>query len=220
MTKYVLTRPTLILLYGFPGSGKTFFARQLCDELQAAHVQDDRIRHELFESPDYSKHENEIVDHLMKYMMEEFLSAGVSVVFDTNALRLGQRRQLRDIARKSKAQSIMIWLQIDLESAFARVATRDRRKSDNKYAKPLDRTTFDKIAGTMQNPGPTEEYVVISGKHNFKTQSHMVLKKLIEAGLITPDLNDERVVKPGLVNLVPSRPSGRVDTSRRNIIIR
>lgn len=220
MTKYVLTRPTLILLYGFPGSGKTFFARQLCDELQAAHVQDDRIRHELFEEPRRDKQENEIVEHLMGYMMEEFLNAGVSVVYDTNALRFAQRRQLRDIARKSKAQSMLIWVQIDLESAFIRVAKRDRRRSDDKYATPMDRTTFESIAGKMQNPAQTEDYVVISGKHTFKTQRHMVMKKLTEAGLISPDLKDERVVKPGLVNLVPSRPSGRVDNSRRNIIIR
>ena len=94
MSKLSLTKPTLILLYGFPGSGKTFFARQLCEDLQAAHVQGDRIRSELFEEPRYDRHENEIVSHLTEYMAEEFLNAGISVVYDVNAARIGQRTRM------------------------------------------------------------------------------------------------------------------------------
>jgi predicted kinase len=92
MNKLELTKPTLILLYGFPGAGKTFLARQLCEDLHAAHVQADRIRYELFEEPRYDDQENEIVDHLMRYMTEEFLAAGLSVVYDMNSARLSQRR--------------------------------------------------------------------------------------------------------------------------------
>ena len=134
MSKILLTKPTLIMLYGFPGAGKTHFARQLCDSVSAAHVQSDRIRSELFEKPQYDKRENEIVTHLMDYMSEEFLSAGVSVVYDVNALRIGQRRVLRDLARKAKATHMLIWLQIDQESAMQRLLKRDRRKADDKYA--------------------------------------------------------------------------------------
>lgn len=94
MTKLQLSQPTLFLLFGFPGAGKTYFARQICEELQAAHVQGDRIRYELFEEPRYDRQENEIVTHLMEYMTEEFLQAGISVVFDVNAMRGNQRRQL------------------------------------------------------------------------------------------------------------------------------
>lgn len=220
MIKVPLTRPTLVLLYGYPGSGKTFFARQFTEAFEAAHVQDDRIRGELFESPRYDKQENEIVSHLMNYMMEEFLSAGVSVVFDMNAMRVSQRRLLRDAARKAKAQTVLIWLQIDVESAFSRIDKRDRRKSDDKYAQPIDRSTFEAIAHHMQNPAPTEDYVVISGKHTFNTQKHMVAKKLYDLGLLNPDLKESRVAMPGLVNLVPNPQAGRVDDSRRNIIIR
>ncbi|MBP9761852.1 AAA family ATPase [Candidatus Saccharibacteria bacterium] len=55
MGKLQPTKPLLVLLYGMPGSGKTFFARQLCDQISAAHVQGDRIRDEIFENPTYSK---------------------------------------------------------------------------------------------------------------------------------------------------------------------
>ena len=220
MSKLVLSKPTLIVLYGFPGAGKTFLARQLANDIHAAHVQADRFRFELFEEPTGKKQENDIVNHLSQYMAEEFLSAGVSVIYDINALRRGQRRVLRDMAHKAKAQTLLVWLQIDAESAFTRVAKRDRRKIDDKYTVSLDRTTFDAVIGHMQNPQANEDYVVISGKHNYQTQRSAVIKKFYDLGLIETSSATERLVKPGLVNLIPNQIRGRVDQSRRNILIR
>lgn len=219
MSKILLSKPALIALYGFPGAGKTHFARQLCDVISAAHVQGDRIRYELFESPRYDKQENDVITHLMEYMAEEFLNAGVSVVFDINAMRLVQRRSLRDMARKSHAAQLLIWLQIDPESAYVRASTRDRRKSDDKYAMPMDRSAFDRQTSHMQNPN-NEDYIVISGKHTFNAQRSAVMKKLYDMGLVGADVANMNVIKPGLVNLVPNMVGGRVDISRRNIVIR
>lgn len=219
MQKVIPNKPLLILLYGFPGAGKTYFARQLCDHLQAAHVHGDRIRAELFESPRYDREENEVISHLMDYMTGEFLNAGMSVVHDTNAMRLSQRRQLRDMARKAGAQTLLIWFQIDLESAYIRAAKRDRRKADDKFSPAIDRATFDRFASGMQNP-ENEEYVVISGKHVFPTQLSAIMKRMRELGVVTPNETNAKLVKPGLVNLIPNPAAGRVDLSRRNIVIR
>ena len=219
MSKLALNRPVLILLYGFPGAGKTYLARQLCEDIQAAHVQNDRIRQELFDQPRYDQQENQIVDHLMQYMTEEFLNADISVVYDINAMRVAQRRELREMARKKKIETLLIWFQIDAESAFARVNKRDRRKMDDKYTPAIDRDTFEQIAGSMQNPQPTEDYMVISGKHTYSTQRSSVLKKLYDMGLTAPNSNNPKVVKPGLVNLIPNLTGGRVDPARRNINI-
>ncbi|HSX43325.1 MAG TPA: ATP-binding protein [Candidatus Saccharimonadales bacterium] len=220
MVKLVPLKPLFVLLYGYPGSGKTFFARQLCDTIAATHVQSDRIRAELFEHPSNSKDENHVVQSLMNYMTGEFLNAGVSVVYDMNALRMSQRRNLRNMAAKAGAETVVVWLQIDSESAFQRASKRDRRKLDDHYSQPLDRAAFDAQATGMQNPDVTEHYVVISGKHVFTTQKSAFLRALQERGLINLDPSANQIGKPGLVNLVPNLRAGRVDLDRRNITIR
>ena len=220
MAKTTLTRPLLVLLYGYPGVGKTHFARQLTEVVHAAHVQGDKMRSELFEQPRFDKQENAVVNHLMEYMTEEFLQAGISVVYDTNAMRLADRRALRDMARKAKAECLLIWLQIDLDSAMQRLNQRDRRKSDDRYAVSYDRKGLEDFVRAMQNPTEAEDYMVISGKHTFGTQKGAVMKKLYEMGLLRFDSVTTGVVKPGMVNLVPNPTGGRVDMSRRNIMIR
>lgn len=216
MGKLSTNQPLLIMLFGYPGAGKTHFATELSKVMNAAHVQGDRIRYELFEKPRYDKQENEIVTHLMEYMAEEFLNAGVNVIFDTNATRLVQRRALRDIARKVKGQSLIVWVQVDQESALARLNARDRRRNDDKFARPYTQEEFKLVVGSMQKP-QQEDYVVVSGKHTFTTQKNALVKKLYDLGVVSTDTAVHNVAKPGLVNLVPT--AGRVDLKRRNVII-
>jgi predicted kinase len=219
MTKFILNKPALFMLYGFPGSGKTYFARQFAENIGAVHLQSDRVRYELFEDPRYDEQENQIVSHLMQYMSEEFLRAGLSVIYDGDVTKASTRRDVREVAFDTKSYSLLVWPQIDIESAFARVAKRDRRKSDDKYAHNLDRRTYEAAISKMQNPSAAEDYVVISGKHNYQTQQNAVIKKLFDAGIISAQNAQAGLVKPGLVNLVPNALSGRVDNSRRNISI-
>ena len=84
---------------------------------------------------------------------------------------------------------------------------------------PIDKATFDRIAGGMQNP-QNEDYIVISGKHTFNTQLSAFMKRLRELGLASQNQTASKLIKPGLVNLVPNPTAGRVDMSRRNIVIR
>jgi predicted kinase len=219
MSKVELSQPVLIYYYGFPGAGKSYVSRNLATVLKIAHINSDRIRNELFQTPRYDNQENAIVAHLMTYMTEEFLSAGVSVIYDVNVGRTAQRRKLRELAKKHKADHLMVWLQIDPETAFYRTQNRDRRTSDDRFAQNHTQDSFNHNIAAMQNP-QAEEYLVISGKHSFTTQKGAIINRLYQTGLISSENVQGNVTKPELVNLVPNPHTGRVDFSRRNITIR
>lgn len=218
MAKIELSKPVLICLYGYPGSGKSYISRHLAESVQMAQISSDRIRSELFQNPRFDAQENAIVAHLMDYLTGEFLDAGVSVVYDGNSFRNSQRRKLQELARKHHAEYLLIWIQMDLESAFARTQGRDRRTSDDKYAEPQTKSTFDQRVSSMQNP-ENGDYAVISGKHTFNTQKSAIINRLYQMGVIRSGVVQQSVAKPELVNLVPNPLAGRVDMSRRNIKI-
>lgn len=214
-------KPVLILMYGFPGSGKTYFARQFCEAMQAAHLEQDRIRFELFQQPRYSKQENAALNRIIEYMVGEFLTAGISVVLDMNAMRISQRRSLREIARANKASVLVVWFQIDADTAFTRNQKRDRRKNDDRYAVGYDVEAFKQIAAYMQAPEPTEDFVVISGKHSFPGQMSTIAKKLSDMHIIKASAAAHQMIRPELVNLVPTPPSADArQNHRRNIVLR
>lgn len=218
MEKIEPAKPVLILLYGFPGSGKTYFSRQFCQEFHAAHLEEDRIRFELFEHPRYSRQENYALGRIMDYMSGEFLNAGISVVYDMNAMRSSQRRGLREVARKNKAETLIVWFQLDADTAYLRNTKRDRRQLDDRYAAGYNVEQFKELAAHMQQPEPTEDYIVVSGKHTYMTQRSGVIKKLADAGVVKQTEAMHKMVKPELVNLVPnSREAG--EAGRHSIIL-
>ncbi len=213
-------QPILVLLYGFPGAGKTYFARQFCEAIEAAHLEQDRIRHELFQQPRYSKQENAALGRIMDYMASEFITAGISVVMDMNAMRLSQRKSLREMARQRKAATIVVWFQIDADTSFVRNQKRDRRKHDDRFAVGYDVEAFKQLASYMQHPEPTEDFVVVSGKHSFAGQLSSVVKKLADMNIIKASAAAHKMIRPELVNLVPTpQPKGQTP-SRRNIVLR
>lgn len=218
MQKVSFNKPVLITCYGYPGAGKSYLARQLADNFKIALVSTDKLRAELFETPIFDAQENRLVNHLATFMTTEFLNAGVSVVFDGETIRSAQRRQLRELARKHKAEYLLIWIQLDGETALMRTQKRDKRTIDDRFAYEHSPETFERFTQNMQNPD-SENYVVVSGKHVFNTQKNAVLNKLYSLGLVETSAVQGGVSKPGLVNLVPT-PGGRVDNSRRNIVIR
>ena len=191
------------MLYGYPGAGKTYFSRQFCEHIQAAHLEQDRIRFELFDEPRFTKQENFVVGKLMDFMASEFLAAGVSVVYDMNAMRLSQRLNLRELCNRNNAKSLVVWFQVDPDTAYLRNAKRDRRSADDRYSVGYDVEQFKQLLSYMQNPEPVEDYLVISGKHSFPSQLSSISRKLADLGVLKRDSAATKMVKPELVNLVP-----------------
>lgn len=215
-------KPFILVLYGYPGSGKSTFARQIASEIKnTVHLNTDKVRSELEgELKKRSANDQALLTTLTEYMAKEFINSGFSVILDVPTYRKADRRRLITFSRNAKARLIMAWLQIDADSAFDRLKKQDKRKTSDKYVRNYTRSEFESIINSSQNPSDEEDYVVISGKHTFTTQRLAVFKKLQAAGLISSEEAVNKKIKPELVNLIPQSFRGRDDLRRRDISVR
>lgn len=175
-----LTPPLLILTMGYPGSGKSFFARQFSEQYKLACLSEDRLRYELFEKPLFNRDEQDIISRVYEYGLEQLMSTGVSVVCDGSFSNAKERKRLGEFAHKNGYKTLLVWLQTDINTSYTRASRRDRRNIDSKYAFALERNIFERLAGAVEKPAEKEQSVVISGKHAFRGQSLTVLRKITE----------------------------------------
>ena len=221
MQKNRLSKQLLVMLYGLPGSGKSFFSRQTAELLNIPVISSNRIRYELFEKPTYSKEEQQIVFNLMMMMLDEYAKAGLSVILDVSLNRMMDRKALREFAKKQGLATVLVWIQSDAETCYARAKHRDGRKADDKFSVDMARDLFDAVEKQMQPP-QNEDAIVISGKHLYDSQRNVFLRKLRELQVLSGDESSATgLPMPGLVNLVSSAQmqAGRVDSQRRNVSI-
>jgi predicted kinase len=211
--KITITKPVVILLYGYPGSGKTTFANEFAKATNLIHLYSEKVSQEFFGRP-YSQNK-QATDKLIIMLMELLLGAGLGVILDVDASRVKTRKAYTDIAKQLKAKSLVIWFQMDAETAYTRKSSIDRRRAENKYETSISQAEFVEKAQTMQNP--VDGYVVVSGKHTFRTQKAALIKRLFGMKLIDSSQTQANIVKPGLINLVPQPSLGG---SGRNISIR
>lgn len=219
-SKMVTKKPFILILYGYPGSGKSTFARLFADEIaDTIHLHADKIQAELTkELGNLGGNPDLVQQKIIGYLTREFLSSNMNVILDIPVYKKSDRRKINRSAKELNAALVTVWLQIDLESAFERLRKRDKRKVNDRYARDYTRTEYDAIVNTSQNPNG-EDYVVISGKHTFNTQRAAVFKKMEELKILSQTQTVHKKIKPELVNLVPNR-RGKDDLRRRDISVR
>ncbi len=96
--------PTLLLLSGLPGSGKTFLARKLSGASTLIHISSDVVRRRLYPIRRYTQDENHIVHSVCREIADRALHAGKSVVIDSTNLIDEYRAAYQDIASRNSAR--------------------------------------------------------------------------------------------------------------------
>jgi predicted kinase len=100
--------PTLILLVGPPGTGKSTVAQRLREVSGADIVQTDAIRKALVSRPTYLPAESAWVHRVAQQRLRQKLSHGQSVIFDATNLRKAHRRSLQKLAESLGARSLVL----------------------------------------------------------------------------------------------------------------
>jgi len=90
--------PSLVVLCGLPGTGKSHFARELTERAPLVWLSSDRTRKLLVACPQYSRREHRRVFAAMHVLTRGYLRDGYSVVFDATNLNEGVRAPLYAVA--------------------------------------------------------------------------------------------------------------------------
>lgn len=97
---------TLYTMLGYPGSGKSHFAKLLAAEFGAVWLSNDGMRSSIFDEPTKPEnlHNYRVVYGAMDYAAQQALQAGVSVIYDANVNHV-QERQKMPILQKVALQT-------------------------------------------------------------------------------------------------------------------
>ncbi|HJS54317.1 MAG TPA: AAA family ATPase [Chitinophagaceae bacterium] len=72
----------IVIVFGLPGSGKSYFAAQLAKKINADHINSDQLRMEMFKIRTYSEQEKAAVYKAMLGKMKEIMSQNKNLVLD------------------------------------------------------------------------------------------------------------------------------------------
>lgn len=119
-------RPAFVVLGGLPASGKSTVAYEISTRAEVAWLQSDRIRKLLTGIPQYTVGESARIFGVMHAAAERLLAAGVPVIFDATTLTEDERQPLREIAGRTGARLLVVWVQAPEAVIRQRMAARRR----------------------------------------------------------------------------------------------
>jgi len=117
----------LVVVSGLPGSGKSYFCRQLAARHPLAHLDSDALRKALVGQPTHSPEESSRLFAACHRVLDRLLGAGVSALMDATNLREVHRRQLYAIAEQHGAKLVLVSLRAPAAIVEKRLAARARR---------------------------------------------------------------------------------------------
>ena len=116
--------PFLVMLSGLPGTGKSYFARELVKRLPFQVLESDRLRKALVPDPKYTPGEHSRVFAACHLLLEEFLGQGRRVLFDAANLTEIYRQPVYQMADRASAALMVIRFTAPEETVRRRLAER------------------------------------------------------------------------------------------------
>jgi len=153
--------PTLFLMLGYPGAGKTTAATFIAKLTGAVHLSSDQIRLELFPKPTFSTQEHQQLYAAIDAKTKQLLSEGKSVIYDANLNRYIHRQEKYEICRQTGATPILVWLQVPKATAKERASHISRLHLWPNHESP--ERMFDRIAEVIEKPKDDEPCIALDG---------------------------------------------------------
>jgi predicted kinase len=116
----------IIIVFGLPGSGKTYFANALANTLHATYINSDNIR-ETFPDPNrYSRQDKNIVYDMMLSQTLKAMHEGKTVVLDATFYKNDFRRRFTSYVRE---QGVLHFIEIVADESLIKDRLSQRQDS-------------------------------------------------------------------------------------------
>lgn len=162
-----LVKPHLFVVVGIPGAGKTFFAKQFSESLNAPFLLLDELAN--FTSNQETTH------RLADFTLNMLVKTKQNIFIEGTGSTKAERRHLAAFAETKGYQPLFIWVQTEPLTAEVRAIKGTPRQ---KPVRPLTPRQFAQKAASFESFDSQEQYIVISGKHTYTSQERNTLAKL------------------------------------------
>ncbi|MEJ2004124.1 MAG: ATP-binding protein [Cyclobacteriaceae bacterium] len=122
----------IIAVFGLPGSGKSYFARELAKRIDAHYESSDVIRKQLFSDPSYSDEEKKKVYQELCRIMYDYLHCRQPLVLDATFFKRDIRAQFRQASNSVGCTIAWIEIKASDQTVRNRLST-PRTNSDADY---------------------------------------------------------------------------------------
>jgi len=129
-----VAEPFLIVVSGLPGTGKSYFCRQLVQKLPGVILESDYLRRVLFPAPDYSAAESARLFRACHLLIERLLKKGMPIIFDATNLSEHYRERLYSIAERLGTRLVLVRVEAPPQLVYHRLKGREASSEGNSDA--------------------------------------------------------------------------------------
>ena len=145
-----LAKPSLIVVSGLPGTGKTYLSNKLAERIPFIVLESDALRKTLFSFPTYSPQESSRLFRACHHLIEYLLKKGIPAILDATNLSEKNREYLYSIADRLKIKLIIVRVEAPPQIVYQRLKNRHQEASaDNKS--DADWEVYQKMKHSVQN---------------------------------------------------------------------
>ncbi len=155
-------QPLLVAMCGLPGTGKSYFAARLMEQVPFLVLETDRLRKVLVEHPKYTTAEHRRVFESCYHLIEDYLSNGYSVLFDATNLNEEFRTYLYDISESTGAPLAVVHVTAPRDTVRRRLKQRKADRHADTYS-DAGWLIYTRLA-PVEEPVRREHYAVDTSK--------------------------------------------------------
>lgn len=175
----------LFMFLGYPGSGKTYFAKHLAEKMNIVRLNADATRvaamGTIEKAREFDRETgllNSIVFGVIDYATAQILESGNSVVCDYQHNERAFRLKRGALASKYGAKSVVVWLKTPRDIAVQRGAKRDELIDQRQHSLEKMEALVDKYINLIEPPDDNELVIEIDGTLPFDQQYETFMLQL------------------------------------------